>query len=671
MLRENSESSVCKTTLKNAQKMKSIKSIIIINRGEIACRIIRTCKQLGIKSIAVFSDADQDALFVKQADEAYHLPGNQPADTYINIEKIFEIIKKSGADAVHPGYGFLSENADFAERCKKESIIFIGPNANAIRQMGSKSIAKKIMEEHQIPTIPGYNKDDQSIETLTQEALKIGFPLLLKASAGGGGKGMRIVNNEGEIENAIEAAKRESKAAFGDDHLIIEKYIENARHIEFQIFGDQHGNVIHLLERECSIQRRYQKVLEESPSPVLSEIKRAEMGDIACRVAKALNYDNAGTVEFVYSDKDESFYFLEVNTRLQVEHPVTEEITGLDLVKMQIDSAEGKTLTLKQEDVKSSGYAMELRLYAEDASNNYMPATGKIELFEMPKIDGLRIESGIESGSEISLFYDPMIAKIIVHSNTRDEAFRKMQYTLEHTKCLGVTTNQDFLLDLIKNNQVQCGNYHTKFLETSYSFEKSTVEKYLNEALIAISAARYAKRNKHNNTLIGWRNSFSQGQWDTFELNEKQTKVNYRTVGKNLEYSINDTTYCISIISYNDAQLHIIINDKKDTYTIINKGNEYFIQHPNFGSLDVKYIDRFPPKKQEKVEDGYTSPMPAEIIDIRVTIGDEVKEGQTLIILSSMKMEIPVIADKDGVVEEIFVEKAQSIEADYLLLKMA
>ncbi len=652
-------------------KMKSIKSIIIINRGEIACRIIRTCKQLGIKSIAVFSDADQDALFVKQADEAYHLPGNQPADTYINVEKIFEIIKKSGADAIHPGYGFLSENADFAERCEAEGVTFIGPNGNAIRQMGSKSIAKKIMEEHQIPTIPGYNKDDQSIETLTQEALKVGFPLLLKASAGGGGKGMRIVNNESEIENAIEAAKRESKSAFGDDHLIIEKYIENARHIEFQIFGDKHGNVIHLLERECSIQRRYQKVLEESPSPVLSQAKREEMGEIACRVAKALNYDNAGTVEFVYSDKDESFYFLEVNTRLQVEHPVTEEITGLDLVKMQIDSAEGKALAIKQEDVKSSGYAMELRLYAEDASNNYMPATGKIELFELPKVDGLRIESGIESGSEISLFYDPMIAKIIVHGNTRDEAFRKMQYTLEHTKCLGVTTNQDFLLDLIKNDHVQSGDYHTKFLETSYSFEKASTDQYINEALIAVSAARYAERNKHNHSLIGWRNSFSQGQWDTFEINENQTKVNYRTAGKSLEYSIGDSTYEVTIIGFEDAQIHLIINGKKETYTVLHKDQTYFIQHPNFGSLDVKYVDRFPPKKQEKVEGGYTSPMPAEIIDIRVNVGDEVKEGQTLIILSSMKMEIPVVADKDGVVEEIFVEKAQSIEADYLLLKIA
>lgn len=651
--------------------MKSIRSIIIINRGEIACRIIRTCKQLGIKSIAVFSDADQDALFVKQADEAYHIPGNQPADTYINVEKIVEIIKKSDADALHPGYGFLSENADFAERCEKEGIIFIGPNPNAIRQMGSKSIAKKIMEEHQIPTIPGYNKDDQSVETLTQEALKIGFPLLLKASAGGGGKGMRIVNNENEIENAIEAAKRESKSAFGDDHLIIEKYIENARHIEFQIFGDQHGNVIHLLERECSIQRRYQKVLEESPSPVLSQAKREEMGEIACRVAKALNYDNAGTVEFVYSDKGESFYFLEVNTRLQVEHPVTEEITGLDLVKMQIDSAEGKALAVKQEEVKSSGYAMELRLYAEDASNNYMPAIGKIELFEMPCVDGLRIESGIESGSEISLFYDPMIAKIIVHGNTRDEAFRKMQYTLEHTKCLGVTTNQDILLDLVKHDEVKAGNYHTKFLETAYEFSKTSIEPYINEAFIALSAYRYAKRNANlNSTLIGWRNSFSQGQWDTFEIGEDQTKVTYKVDGKTLYYTIGETNYKVKIINIEGDKINLIINDKKDSYFILNKDLTYFIQHPNFGNLDVKYVDRFPPKKQEKVEGGYTSPMPAEIIDIRVNVGDEVKEGQTLILLSSMKMEIPVVADKDGVVEEIFVEKAQSIEADYLLLKI-
>jgi acetyl-CoA carboxylase biotin carboxylase subunit len=442
-------------------KIKTISSILIANRGEIASRIIRTCKKMGIKSIAVFSDADRLSLYVKEADVAIYIGESTPANSYLNQAKIIEAAKTTNADAIHPGYGFLSENAAFAKRCETEGIIFIGPNANAIELMGSKSGAKHLMQQHNVPTVPGYSGKDQSNENLIKEAKRVGLPVLIKASAGGGGKGIRIVNSESELANAIEAAKRESKNAFGDDELIIEKYISSGRHIEFQIFGDKHGNLIHLLERECTIQRRYQKVMEESPSPVMTDSLRSKMGKAAVEAAKAIAYDNAGTVEFIFDTLSGEFYFLEVNTRLQVEHPVTESITGLDLVQMQIESAAEKQLSINQEDVKSNGYAIEVRLCAEDPENNFMPVTGQIQKFNFPNVAGLRVESAIEDGSEISMFYDSMVAKIIVHDDDRNSAHRKMAYVLRNLSCIGIKTNQDFLLQVIENQQFQQGTYDT------------------------------------------------------------------------------------------------------------------------------------------------------------------------------------------------------------------
>ncbi len=655
-------------------KEKNINSILIANRGEIACRVIKTCKKLGIKSIAVFSDADKHSLFVKQADEAYALYGNSPIETYLNQEKILEFAKKSNADAIHPGYGFLSENAEFAQKCAKNGIIFIGPNPKAIAAMGSKSSAKKLMIESGIPTVPGYNGDDQSDKTLTREAEKIGYPILLKASAGGGGKGMRIVRENSEILKAIASAKSEAQASFGDDRLIIEKYIENARHIEFQIFGDQHGNAYHLLERECSIQRRYQKVVEESPSPVLSETIRKKMGETAVAIAKTLAYDNAGTVEFVYSDKDESYYFLEVNTRLQVEHPVTEMITGLDLVELQIQAAEGKEILLNQSEIKANGYAVEVRLYAENPENNFMPETGKILDWQIPAVDGLRVDTAIEAGSVISTYYDPMIAKIIAHGNDRATAHRKLKYALENIRCIGLKTNQSFLLQLLSNEDVAKGNYSTKFLETKFDLketDRTFYDKF--EATLATTLYRWSLRNKMGDTLSGWRNNFYQYQWDDYKFEDGEDfKLLYYLKTNNLFETMDGNIFGaeVELISVSENSISLLIdNHTRSVYSIFNDNDTYFVHNAEIGNVKLAYISRFPEKNKEKQSGGYRSPMPAEVISVKVSNGQAVKKGDLLVVLSSMKMQISIEAEEDGTIEEVFVEDGQTIEAGTELLK--
>ncbi|MFT5054410.1 MAG: acetyl-CoA carboxylase biotin carboxylase subunit, partial [Oceanospirillaceae bacterium] len=498
--------------------MNSINSILIANRGEIASRIIRTCKKMGIRSVAIYSDADRGTPYTREADQAVHIGGNELASSYLNQDKLISTAQKVGADAIHPGFGFLSENAGFAQKVQDAGLIFIGPRPEAIDAMGSKSKAKDIMRKHDVPVIPGYQGEDQSVERLSAEALKMGFPVLLKAAAGGGGKGMRIVEAEKELTASIEGAKREGQSSFGNDELIIEKYFPSSRHIEFQIFGDQHGNAVHILERECSIQRRYQKIIEESPSPALTEVLRSEMGEAAVKAAKSLNYDNAGTVEFILSDKNE-FFFLEVNTRLQVEHPVTEEISGLDLVQMQIEVAEGRPLSVTQEDIKGNGYAIECRLYAEDAANDFMPATGTILKWAAPEIEGLRIETGVESGSVISTHYDPMIAKLITHGKDRTEAQRKMSAALANLNCLGLTTNQDFLKAILANDDFQAGKYDTHFLLKQFSYKKEQSQQAIEMAALAASAfdkaERESKRTLLQNLPSGWRNNFYQPQQET------------------------------------------------------------------------------------------------------------------------------------------------------------
>lgn len=658
------------------KKISPITSILIANRGEIASRIIRTCRKMGIRSIAVFSEADRAALFVKEADTALFIGESNPSESYLHQDKLIEICQKHQIDALHPGYGFLSENAAFAQKCAEAGIVFIGPSPEIIAAMGSKSSAKSLMQQHQVPVIPGYQGKDQSKETLLSEAKKMDFPILLKAAAGGGGKGMRIVSQESELEKAIEAAQSEAQNAFGDSELIIEKYIALGRHIEFQIFGDKHGNAVHILERECSIQRRYQKIIEESPSPALSEELRTKMGEAALKAAKALHYDNAGTVEFMLDDQTQDFYFLEVNTRLQVEHPVTEEITGLDLVALQIKIAEGQPLPFSQPEIQAKGYAVECRLYAEDAQNDFMPATGKILHWQVPKVEGLRVETAVESGSEISIYYDPMIAKLIVWAETRAEAHRKMHYVLCNLLCLGLTTNQNFLSKLFENQLFREGKYDTHFLKSVFDFGQSSLAQE-NKTLAAIACClsqwhtREQQRTLLRNIPSGWRNSFYQPQQESYFWGEEEILVQYKYLkNQRFEFDMASQIWQVQLLEVSKHSLSFEINGQYCIYHFAQHKNHYYLQNEQFGSITLQLKERFPEKEIEKVAGGFEAPMPSQVIKVLVAAGQKVKAGDSLLVLSSMKMENTLSAHQDGTVAEVYVTAGQSVEAGFLLLKI-
>lgn len=660
--------------------MHTINKLLVANRGEIAIRVFRTCKKMGIATVAVFSDADRDALFVKHADEAISIGGFGASESYLVQDKIIEAAKRTGADAIHPGYGFLSENESFAERCEKEGIIFVGPNAQAINAMGDKIRAKDIMQKHDVPVVPGYDGKVQSLATLKKKALEIGFPVLLKASAGGGGKGMRIVRDEKSLEKEIEGAKREALNAFGDDTLLLEKYFDSARHIEFQIMGDKHGNVIHLFERECSIQRRYQKIIEESPSPVMTTELRERMSTAALKAAKAIKYDNAGTVEFIVDDKL-NFYFLEVNTRLQVEHPVTEMITGLDLVKLQIEVAQGLPLPVKQDEVKQNGHSIECRLYAEDPANNFLPATGKILAYSPDETACTRYDSGIESGSVIDIHYDPMIAKVITWGETRSEAMRKMKHSLKKTVLLGITSNKNFLIDILNHPEFAEGKFNTHFLNhhPELSAKKTLTENQVQSISIAAMLWLWnqseSKRELLKEIPSGWRSNFYKMQEELLQIPSfekmESVSVQYRSVEENgFTFKIADKEFSARLIHQGNAQITCEISGHRKSFFIAQSGEMLFIHDDEVGSVSVKIVSRFPEAEMEKVKGGYAAPMPGEVVKVLVKAGDKVKPGDALVILSSMKMENTIEAFEDGVVEEVFVEPKKFVEAETLLVKI-
>jgi len=469
------------------------RKILIANRGEIAIRIMRACKELGIKTVAVYSDADINALHVQHADEAIHIGDSSPKESYLNADKLIKAALDSKSEAIHPGYGFLSENASFALKVASVKLTFIGPSADSIRLMGDKAESKVRMKQAGVPTVPGYEQIESERDFM-KAAKEIGYPVLVKAAAGGGGKGMRVVNNEGELHEAIESARREALNAFGDERLLIEKYISNAHHIEFQVFGDQHGHLVHLFERECSVQRRHQKIIEETPSPLLTPELRAQMGEAAVKAAQAVGYYNAGTVEFIVDPDTLKFYFLEMNTRLQVEHPVTELTTGLDLVHWQIRVAAGERFPYSQEQLAQHGHAIECRIYAEDPANGFLPSTGKLLQFIEPRGPGIRVDSGFTAGSEVTHFYDPLLAKLIVHAENREIAIQRMQAALKEFIVHGAITNIDFLQAVLSHPDFANGQVTTRWVETTFNWTSPSQPSF--ESLIAVALADLTIANR-------------------------------------------------------------------------------------------------------------------------------------------------------------------------------
>jgi acetyl-CoA carboxylase biotin carboxylase subunit len=484
--------------------------ILIANRGEIAVRIIKACQEMGIKTVAVYSDVDKKALHVQLADEGINLGDPTPIESYLNISKIIKSAQDVGADAIHPGYGFLAENPDFAQACKSKGIKFIGPSPDVISLMGDKIAAKKTMEKAGVPVIPGYHGAKQDNASLVNEGKKIGFPLLVKAAAGGGGKGMRIVHSKDVLEESIESAKRESKSSFGNDTVFLEKYINRPRHIEFQILADEHGNTIHLFERECSIQRRHQKIIEETPSPVMTSKLREEMGNAAVKAAKTVDYYNAGTVEFMV-DGDLNFYFMEMNTRLQVEHPITEMTTGIDLAKWQLKIANGMKLTLKQEDLIQRGHAIECRIYAEDPSNGFLPSIGTLERVESPTGPNVRDDTGIYAGMEVTPYYDPMLSKLVVSSENREESINKMIWALSRYVVLGVTTNIPFLQKVLSHKEFKAGNITTHFIDNY--FKDWTIAKEGLPIAAIVSLAVYDSMHSRTQETVRYKESDPHSPW--------------------------------------------------------------------------------------------------------------------------------------------------------------
>jgi acetyl-CoA carboxylase biotin carboxylase subunit len=654
--------------------MPIIQKILIANRGEIALRIIQTCRAMFIKTVAIYSEADKNAPFVQFADEAVFL-GNSPAsESYLNASKIIEACRLTGADALHPGYGFLSENADFARLVQENGIVFIGPSPEAIALMGSKIRAKQLMQQNGVPVVPGYNGDNQELDNLVQEAEKIGFPVLIKASAGGGGKGMRVVRQATDLVSAIEGAKREAEVSFGDGQILLEKYFDSVRHIEFQIMGDNHGNVIHLFERECSIQRRHQKVIEEAPSAFLSTDLRQKMGESAVLAGQSIGYTNVGTVEFIVDDA-QNYYFLEVNTRLQVEHPVTEMITGLDLVKLQIEIAQGEALQIAP---SIQGHAIEARLYAEDPQNNFLPATGTLANWQVPP--HIRVDSGVAKGLEISTFYDPMLAKLIVHAPTRAEAVRRMAFALSEMVVLGLANNQAFLAAMMQESDFKIGNFDTHYLNRKPELIEST---YLQTSeiqlvMIALVLKSWAERQKQKqflpHLLSGWRNNFYQPQFEFYQDSQgNKIKAEY------IYLADNQFTIKIHLADFDFEKIELIeVDSEKVVYLKAKKRFSFYVSqvaenfYTQIGAKSAKFLrlPRLPEPQKALAKGAYNAPMPGEVVKILVENGQNIQAGAPLLVINSMKMENTIYAHSAGLVEAVFVQEKTLVKAGDRLMKV-
>mmetsp|Transcript_13813 Transcript_13813/g.18036 ORF Transcript_13813/g.18036 Transcript_13813/m.18036 type:complete len:718 (-) Transcript_13813:409-2562(-) len=674
--------------------------VLIANRGEIACRVIRTCRKLGIRTVAVYSDADADSQHVKLADEARHIGLAPASQSYLLGDKILEVCKETNAQAVHPGYGFLSENHEFAEACKQQGISFIGPPSTAIVSMGSKSESKKIMENANVPCTPGYHGEDQTLETLAAEAHKIGFPVMLKAVMGGGGKGMRMVKDPATLEENILACQREATSSFGDGRILIEKFLEKPRHIELQIFADSFGNVVHLYERDCSVQRRHQKVLEEAPAPLMPEGLRKKMGDAAVNAARAVGYVGAGTVEFMVdatekTSENSPFYFMEMNTRLQVEHPVTEMVTNLDLVELQLKVASGYSLPFSQEDVSCTGHALEARIYAENPGSGFLPGSGKIKYLNEPDRENVRIDTGIVEGDDVSVHYDPMISKLIVYGQDRDQALKLMASALADYQIAGVTTNIEFCLACVQHDAFAAGGVDTSFIgqyETDLLRTERDISIDSNVAAVAMVVDCLARSSREQGIPFGFRTVGQTERVSTFEIgtDDGSCSRTVKAIGR-VSQSLtrtNDLSMEVEVEGGNSVLVEAKDSTRPNVFQVLCNGLPLSVSYARFqdeififsGLRGGSLLPHLSYKVKDLVDnfDGgsatssgaYTAPMPGKIVKVMVSKGDQVEEGQTMIIMEAMKMEHVIKASRDGVVSAVSVEVDDFVEDSQTLCSL-
>ncbi len=657
--------------------------ILIANRGEIACRVIRTARALGIRTVAVYSDADRTAQHVIAADEAYHIGGPRPADSYLKGDVIIEVARRCGAQAIHPGYGFLSENEQFSAACEKAGLVFIGPTPDSIEKMGSKSAAKALMEKAGVPVVPGYHGDNQDPAFLFEQSKKVGYPQLIKAVAGGGGKGMRLVEKADEFSAQLDAARREARNAFGDDAVLIERFVLGPHHIEFQVFGDGRGNAVHLFERECSIQRRHQKVLEETPSPFIEQQQddlRERMGRAAVAAAKAINYRGAGTIEFIVG-ADREFYFMEMNTRLQVEHPVTEMITGEDLVEWQLRVACGEPLPLAQPEIETAGHAIEVRICAEDPHNDFLPETGHMALFAVPENDpegNVRLDTGVTSGDTISVYYDPMIAKLITWGADRGEAARQMQRALAETEVLGVKTNLAFLQTLVQHPSFLVGDTDTAFIAKHRA--ALLAEPAVDDSLLAAACARLLEDERVRLTPDpwsqndGWRVNGFASRLIEFKLPGQDEPVACHVESEDGVYRFSvghGTPVPFAWMAREDGALKVRLGEAKFAARVVRAGDA-------LTAIDVTTrasLTLFDPYHFEQEDAGaagrLTAMMPGRVVKLMAAVGHHVRKGQPLIILEAMKMEHTIVSPKDGEISEVRFKENELVPADAVLFAFA
>ena len=661
------------------------KKILIANRGEIACRVIKTARKMGIKTVAVYSEADKDARHVELADEAVCIGPAPSRESYLVMDNIIKACKDTGAEAVHPGYGFLSENEGFAKRLEEEGITFIGPKHYSIAAMGDKIASKKLANEAKVNTIPGYNDAIDTPEAAVEIAKGIGYPVMIKASAGGGGKGLRVAFNDKEAFEGFSACKNEARNSFGDDRVFIEKFVEEPRHIEIQVLGDGHGNAVYLWERECSIQRRHQKVIEEAPSPFISEETRKAMGEQAVALAKAVKYQSAGTVEFVVG-KDQSFYFLEMNTRLQVEHPVTESITGLDLVEQMIRVAAGEKLSFGQSDIKRNGWSMECRINADDPYRNFLPSTGRLVRYQPPEeINGVRVDTGVYEGGEIPMYYDSMIAKLIVHGKDRLDAITKMRAALNEFVIRGIHSNIPFQAALMQHPRFISGDFNTGFIaeEFPHGFRASDVvpaDDKLMDALATAVHRRYLDRaagiyGQLEGHEVKIPTEFVVASGEPGKMEYVETTVNESARG--YEVNVAGEIYKIDT-DWNPGQIiyKATVNGKTISAQVERVGLFYRIQFDGvrvdslvLTQAGAEMQKLMPFKEPPDMSKFLLSPMPGLLVDVAVTVGQKVEAGQRLAAIEAMKMENVLVATQDGVVAEVMAAKGESLAVDQQILR--